>query len=113
MKEYIKLLPLEDDPELFGLHANANITFNKKTVSEFREAISLIHPKISGGVSGKSSDDIVNEIAKDIEDRLPKPMNPEKDQHPDTFMKNEVGSINSLGVLSEKRYIDLTSCLWR
>ena len=98
MKEYIKSLPLEDSPDLFGLHNNANITFNKKTVYEFREAISLIHPKISGGVSGKSSDDIVNEIAADIEGRLPKPMNMERDQHPDTFSKNSEGAINSLGV---------------
>ena len=61
IKNYIKSLPLEDDPELFGLHSNANITFNKKTVGEFRDTITLIHPKVSGGTSGKSSDDIVNE----------------------------------------------------
>ena len=98
MKEYIKGLPLEDDPELFGLHSNANITFNKKTVYEFREAISLIHPRVSGGSAGKSSDDIVNEIAKDIEERLPQPMNVDKEQHPDTFAKNQFGAMNSLGV---------------
>lgn len=98
IKEYIKGLPLEDEPELFGLHANANITFNKKTVYEFREAISLIHPRVSGGASGKSSDDIVNEIAKDIEERIPSPMNMEKEQHPETFSKNEFGAMNSLGV---------------
>lgn len=98
VKGYIKTLPLEDDPELFGLHFNANLTFNKKTVNEFREALSLIHPKVSGGVSGKSSDDIVNEIASDIEDRLPKPMNIAKDQHPDTFAVTDSGAINSLGV---------------
>ena len=98
IKNYIKSLPLEDDPELFGLHSNANITFNKKTVGEFRDTITLIHPKVSGGTSGKSSDDIVNEIAKDIEERVPKPMNMQKDAHPDTFSKNETGAINSLGV---------------
>ena len=27
VKAYILGLPLEDDPEVFGLHANANITF--------------------------------------------------------------------------------------
>lgn len=27
VKNYINLLPLEDDPEVFGLHPNANITF--------------------------------------------------------------------------------------
>ena len=33
--DYINTLPLEDDPEIFGLHPNANITFKKKTVGEF------------------------------------------------------------------------------
>lgn len=32
IKEYIKSLPLDDDPEVFGLHSNANITFQSKTV---------------------------------------------------------------------------------
>lgn len=27
VKNYINQLPLEDDPEVFGLHPNANITF--------------------------------------------------------------------------------------
>ena len=27
VQNYISSLPLEDDPEVFGLHANANITF--------------------------------------------------------------------------------------
>lgn len=32
VKQYISQLPLEDDPEVFGLHVNANITFSQKTV---------------------------------------------------------------------------------
>lgn len=27
VKKYIEKLPLEDEPEVFGLHPNANITF--------------------------------------------------------------------------------------
>lgn len=27
IKSYINMLPLEDDPEVFGLHPNANMTF--------------------------------------------------------------------------------------
>ena len=32
VKEYITTLPLEDDPEIYGLHRNANITFQQKNV---------------------------------------------------------------------------------
>lgn len=96
-KNYVKQLPLEEDPEIFGLHTNANITFNRKTVNEFRETISLIHPKLSSSASGKSPDDLVNEIASEIEERLPMPMM-DKDAHPDTFSMNSEGAINSLGV---------------
>lgn len=30
IKDYISNLPLEDDPEIYGLHRNANITFQQK-----------------------------------------------------------------------------------
>ena len=98
VKDYIKSLPLDDDPEVFGLHSNANITFNQKTVKEFRETLTSIHPKVSAGNSGKSPDEVVNDIAKDIEARIPPLMDVENEQHPDTFAKNEEGAINSLGV---------------
>ncbi len=32
VKDYISSLPLEDDPEIYGLHRNANITFQQKNV---------------------------------------------------------------------------------
>lgn len=32
VKGYISQLPLEDDPEIYGLHRNANITFQQKNV---------------------------------------------------------------------------------
>lgn len=32
VKKYISSLPLEDDPEIYGLHRNANITFQQKNM---------------------------------------------------------------------------------
>jgi dynein heavy chain, axonemal len=32
VRDYINALPLEDEPEVFGLHQNANITFQQKIV---------------------------------------------------------------------------------
>jgi dynein heavy chain len=31
--KYIKSLPLDEDPEVFGLHSNANITFETNLVN--------------------------------------------------------------------------------
>jgi dynein heavy chain, axonemal len=35
----IKNLPLDDEPEVFGLHANANITCQQKVVKDFMETL--------------------------------------------------------------------------
>jgi dynein heavy chain len=97
VKEYIKKLPLEDDPQVFGLHPNADITFQQKTVREFRETLIVIHPRASGGTTGKSPDEVANSIASDIESRLPMRMDTKR-AHPSTFAITDSGAMNSLGV---------------
>lgn len=71
VKDYITSLPLEDDPEVFGLHPNANITFQQKTVREFMETLIIMNPKSSekGGSSG-SSKDPVSILAEEIENQI-------------------------------------------
>jgi dynein heavy chain len=39
---YIDSLPLDEDPEVFGLHPNANIVYEKKTVAEFSDTILMM-----------------------------------------------------------------------
>ena len=41
IKELVKNLPYEDDPEVFGLHPNAQISYNNKIVSNFIETLTL------------------------------------------------------------------------
>lgn len=36
---YINSLPLDEDPEVFGLHSNANITYETNTVNNFLDCI--------------------------------------------------------------------------
>ena len=81
IKEYIKSLPLDDDPEVFGLHSNANITFQSKTVKshyiqlfifinkkrEFMETMINVSPRVTSSKSGESPDEITAKIARDIE----------------------------------------------
>mmetsp|Transcript_9792 Transcript_9792/g.9576 ORF Transcript_9792/g.9576 Transcript_9792/m.9576 type:complete len:228 (+) Transcript_9792:263-946(+) len=81
---YINKLPGDDDPEVFGLHSNANIAFELKTVKEFLETILLIQPRISGGKIVKTDEEIVSDMSKDILSRLPKALETKK-AHPLTF----------------------------
>jgi dynein heavy chain len=100
VKGYIKSLPLDDEPEVFGLHSNANITFSKKTVRELRETLTSISPAGSTTGSGKSPDELVSEIASEIASRLPRVMDIKNEQHPDTFAITPDGSMNSMGVFA-------------
>lgn len=90
-------MPLEDDPEVFGLHPNANITFEQKTVREFMETILLIQPRISGGKAVKTSEEIVQDMARDIVGKLPKVMDKRRADSK-TFETTEQGQMVSLGV---------------
>lgn len=94
---YINLLPTEEDPEVFGLHPNANITFEQKTVREILETILVMQPRISGGKVLKTSEEIVQDLAREIVARLPKRLDKKK-ANDQTFQLTEEGQMQSLGV---------------
>ncbi len=47
--EYFRSLPINDTPEIFGLHENANITFAQNDTHSLLESILLLQPKSSTG----------------------------------------------------------------
>lgn len=96
-KDYINSLPLDDDPEIFGLHPNANITFQQKTVKEFHDTIISIQPRVAGGGSALTPEEIVEKIAQEYEAKLPEILKVKK-AHSDTFQRDERGDMVSLGV---------------
>jgi dynein heavy chain len=57
VKEYITSLPLEDDPEIYGLHRNANITFQQKNVREVFETLLSMQPRSAAGGKGAETPD--------------------------------------------------------
>jgi dynein heavy chain, axonemal len=97
VKAYIEGLPLEDDPEIFGLHPNANITFQKKTVLEFMSTILIVQPRVASGGKAKSPEQIVTEQAELVLSRLPAGMRV-SEAHPTTFKILENGAMQSIGV---------------
>ena len=83
--EYIDSLPLHAQPEVFGMHENANITSDMNEVAEILDTIISLQPRTGsgsgdlgsggggGGGGGTSREDIVGEAAKAMEERVPAP----------------------------------------
>ncbi|XP_037386166.1 dynein axonemal heavy chain 1 isoform X5 [Talpa occidentalis] len=71
---YIKTLPLNDMPEIFGLHDNANITFAQNETYALLGAIIQLQPK-SSSVGGQSREEIVEKVAQNILLQMPESIN--------------------------------------
>lgn len=69
--EYLDQLPMTDDPEVFGMHENANITFQQEETSKIIGTVLSIQPREVKSASGRSTDEIVADLAKEIESKLP------------------------------------------
>ena len=70
-RKYIETLPIVDNPELFGLHSNADLVFRTAQTTEVLSTILDISPKDSGGGGGESREDIVLRTVDELEGKLP------------------------------------------
>lgn len=57
--------------KVFGLHSNADITYQTKTTSDVLETIVNIQPKDSSGGSGETRESLVARQATEMLDKLP------------------------------------------
>lgn len=93
-REFVGNLP-EETPEAFGLHPNADITFQLKESKEILEVLVSIEPRAAGGAGAKSPDELVSEMAVDFANQCPPPLEVEG-AHPETFTNTD--GANTLGV---------------
>ncbi|GCB62030.1 hypothetical protein scyTo_0004192 [Scyliorhinus torazame] len=68
---YIESLPLVDSPEVFGLHSNADITYQTNMANETLNTIVNIQPKDSGDGEGETRESIVQRLANEMLEKLP------------------------------------------
>ncbi|GCB71828.1 hypothetical protein scyTo_0001714 [Scyliorhinus torazame] len=94
-KEYIESLPLVDDPEIFGMHENANLAFQRKETNTMIGTVLVVQPNIMARGTGKSSDEIVKELADSILLKIPEKLDLEVAIET-LFVRDRKGRLNSL-----------------
>ncbi|XP_017940484.1 dynein heavy chain 8, axonemal [Manacus vitellinus] len=92
--EYIQLLPAMDSPEVFGLHPNADITYQRNTSADVLDTITNIQPKESGGGSGETRESVVYRLAEDMLEKLP----PDYIPHEVKARLVKMGHLNSMNI---------------
>jgi len=109
-KEYFSQLPLADDPEVFGMHDNANIAFQRNASMELLNNILGLQPRSSGGGGGLSSDEIVTNSAVEFERIVPDNLSREK-AGPTTFLIMDNGLLSSLATVLTQEMVKFNRLL--
>ncbi|CAH1389658.1 unnamed protein product [Nezara viridula] len=73
--DYINSLPITDSPEVFGLHPNADITYQINTANGILDTILNVQPKEGGSQGGETREAAVYKLADDMLRKLPKQYN--------------------------------------
>ena len=104
--KHISELPLTTDPEVFGMHDNANITKDQNETNKMFASILLTQEASGGGGGGgdggKSQDQIVDEVAASLLQRLPANFDIEQAQL--KFPINWAQSMNTVLVQELQRF---------
>ena len=106
--EYIDKLPINPEPEAFGLHDNAQITNSRNEARVLLESLLIIQPRETSS-GEKSRDDIIIEIANYMETNTPKSFNFEEifNLYPTSYKE----SMNTVLVQEIIRYNKLLICM--
>ncbi|XP_069727356.1 dynein axonemal heavy chain 10 [Phaenicophaeus curvirostris] len=69
--EAIETLPLANTPEVFGLHANAEIGYYTQAVRDMWSHLLELQPQTGETGTGISRDEYIANVAKDIQNKIP------------------------------------------
>ncbi|CAD8108771.1 unnamed protein product [Paramecium sonneborni] len=95
---YISQLPNQEDPEVFGMHENANIVFQTQESQKILDIILSIQPRVSSTSTQKSPDIIVMEKTIYFQSNLPEILDKNvcNQRH---YQITENGSVQSLSTV--------------
>jgi dynein heavy chain len=110
---HINRLPVVDDPEIFGMHENANTIYYRDCSRVLIADMLALQPRDTGGGEGMSGDQIVTGTADQLQEQVPLELD-EDDAGHDTFVIQPNGLLNSLAIVLTQEMIKfnrLISCL--
>jgi len=117
--ERIVNFPLNPHPNVFGLHANADITCAQNETQELCDIMLSLQPKVSSG-AGKSREEIIGEVTSGLQARHLKPFNLDDitsryplsyEQSMNTVLSQECIRYNKLIRMYNKSLSDLSKAL--
>ncbi|KAM9770210.1 dynein axonemal heavy chain 6 [Menidia menidia] len=94
-RSYIEGLPTIDDPEVFGMHENANLAFQRQETMTLISTMLDVNPCTAARHGAKSNDDMVCELAESILAKLPESLDMEAAVN-QLFVPDKNGRLNSL-----------------
>lgn len=97
-RSYIETLPLNDNPEIFGLHDNANINYQKSESLRIIDTVLSIQPRLATGAGGMTPDEIVLAKAAELLEILPALLD-KAEGAKELFVQNAQGLIPSLSTV--------------
>ena len=97
LMKYFDNLPSVDNPEVFGMHDNANIAYQLQETSMIYDTVLSLQPKVGGAVleGQKSPEEIVDDFAGNLEEQMPDVLDREK-AHESMFHPTANGAFRSL-----------------
>ena len=69
-RQYIQSLPAAEDPEVFGMHENANIAYELRETRRVLDTVLAMQPRLGNSPGTTSPDQQVTTIAASILDRF-------------------------------------------
>lgn len=69
----IEALPLVQSPEVFGLHANADIQYYTNATKDIWVKLIELQPRSAGAGGGASRESLIEAVARDILAKIPEP----------------------------------------
>ncbi|XP_072521546.1 dynein axonemal heavy chain 1 [Salminus brasiliensis] len=116
---YIRSLPINDTPEIFGLHDNANISFAQNETFALLGAVVQLQPRAASS-GGKAREEIVEEIVTGIMEKIPNPIDMQEvinkypvmyEESMNTVLIQEVIRYNKLLAVISQSLSDLVKAL--
>ncbi|XP_041945152.1 dynein heavy chain 1, axonemal isoform X2 [Alosa sapidissima] len=117
--EYVRSLPINDAPEIFGLHDNANISFAQNEAFTLLGTVVQLQPRAAAS-GGKGREEIVEEIVGGIMEKIPNPIDLEEvmtkypvlyEESMNTVLIQEVIRYNKLLEVISRSLVDLVKAL--